>query len=240
VLNRFVLNNDITHIVNCFGFTGKPNVDECELRKEECWHLNVTLPLKISQLCKQLSVKYIHISSGCVYSGYDKEFTESDIPNFGLFSESSFYSKSKHAYETMDPYGCIVRIRMPFCNEFVDRSYLSKILKYDNLIDFRNSKTYIPDLCRFIQYFIDQNHRWNGIVNFVNPEALTTTEVIGILAKSGKTNPNWKFVDTKELNLLAPRSNCVLSTKKFESLFPDFKLTTEKEAIAKALSYTKI
>ena len=32
VLSRFILNNDIKYIVNCFGFTGRPNVDEGEIK----------------------------------------------------------------------------------------------------------------------------------------------------------------------------------------------------------------
>jgi len=238
LLNKYILNNDITHIVNCFGFTGRPNVDECESRKEECWNLNVTLPLQISKLCDSLCVNYIHISSGCIYTGYDKQYTEEDKPNFGLFDESSFYSKSKHAFETLNKYGVVIRIRMPFCNELVGRSYLTKILKYDNLIDYTNSKTYIPNLCEFIEYIITNNTHYSslGVINFVNPEALSTKEVVNLLKDKKKLNLNWKFVDVKELNLKAPRSNCVLSIDKLNALFPDFSILTEKEAIEKALS----
>ena len=34
VLSKFILNNDINYVVNCFGFTGRPNVDEGELKKK--------------------------------------------------------------------------------------------------------------------------------------------------------------------------------------------------------------
>jgi dTDP-4-dehydrorhamnose reductase len=242
LLNKYIINNDITHVVNCFGFTGRPNVDECESRKEECWKLNVTLPLQISNLCQIRCVSYIHISSGCIYSGYDKQYTEEDKPNFGLFDESSFYSKSKHAFETMNQFGVVIRVRMPFCNELVDRSYLTKILKYDNLIDYTNSKTYIPDLCEFVKYIINNKTHYTsiGTINFVNPGALSTTEVVDLLKDKNKVNPNWKFVDVKDLNLKAPRSNCVLSIDKLQTLFPDFSILTEKEAIEKALSYHTI
>ena len=50
VLGKFLLKHGITVIINCAGFTGRPNVDEAEIRKEECWNLNVVLPLKINQL----------------------------------------------------------------------------------------------------------------------------------------------------------------------------------------------
>lgn len=242
VLNKYIFNNNITHVVNCVGFTGRPNVDECESRKQECWYLNVTLPLKISRLCKSLDIQYIHISSGCIYTGYDKEFTEDDDPNFGLFNESSFYSKSKHAFELHNEYGSIIRVRMPFCNELNSRSYITKILKYDNLIDYINSKTYIPELCDFIYYIVNNNINCDniGTINFVNPVAGSTSDIVNSLAAHDLINPKWKFVDIEDLDIVAPRSNCVLSISKLQQMFPDFCISTESEAVEKALSYSKI
>jgi dTDP-4-dehydrorhamnose reductase len=238
LLNKFLNNNGITHVINCFGFTGRPNVDECESRKEECWYLNVQLPLLISNLCKTLNVEYIHISSGCIYTGYDTEYTEDDKPNFGLFNESSFYSKSKHAFEMFNDYGCIIRVRMPFCNELNDRSYLTKILKYDNLIDYTNSKTYIPELCEFILEITNSHYKCNdiGTINFVNPQAGNVNDVTLALKSYNLINTNWKIVDVETLNLAAPRSNCVLSINKLKKMFPNFKISTELQAINKALS----
>ena len=91
-------------IINTAGFTGSPNVDECESRKAECFDLNVKLPKTIEGVCKATGVKFINVSSGCIYTGYDKDYTEEDEPNFGMYnSESSFYSKTKHACElTLD------------------------------------------------------------------------------------------------------------------------------------------
>jgi len=241
-LRKFILNNDIHYIVNCSGFTGRPNVDEGELKKKECWDLNVVIPLNISNTCKQLGIKYIHISSGCIYSGYDKVWTELDEPNFGLFDQSSTYSKSKHAFETLSDYGCIVRVRMPFCNNYNPRSFLTKIHKYDQLINFKNSKTYIPDLCRFIEYLINNKVDLSAVntINFVNPQALDTMQVTDLMSANGLDNPKWAYVDPKLLNMLAPRSNCVLSISKLKSLFPDFDIQTEKQALDKALSNIKI
>lgn len=237
-LRKFILNNDISHVVNCSGFTGRPNVDEGELRKKECWYLNVLLPLKLSKICKSIGISYIHISSGCIYSGYEKEFTEHDEPNFGLYDNSSFYSKTKHAFETLNDYGCTIRVRMPFGDNLNDRSYITKILRYDNLVNYKNSKTYIPDLCSFIEYIINKNISTSsiGVINFVNPEAQDAEFVTEIMKKRNIVNENWKFVDIKDINITAPRSNCVLSIDKLKTLFPDFDLQTEESALIKALS----
>ena len=240
-LRKFLLNYNITHVVNCSGFTGRPNVDEGELKKKECWNLNVITPLAVSNTCKSLGINFIHISSGCIYSGYDKEFTEEDEPNFGLFNESSFYSKTKHAFETINDYGCTIRVRMPFSNSLHERSYITKILLYDNLINYKNSKTYIFDLCNFIEYIVTNNISANniGIINFVNPEAKDTEYIVDRMKFFELVNKNWKFVDIKDINIKAPRSNCVLKNAKLKRLFPDFYIRSESEALNEALTKIK-
>ena len=239
VLSKFLLNNKIEYVINCSGFTGRPNVDEGEIKKKECWELNVLLPLKISKICKALNINYIHISSGCIYSGYEKEFTEEDAPNFGLYDHSSFYSKSKHAFETLNDYGCTIRVRMPFGDDLHERSFITKILKYDNLVNYKNSKTYLPDLCNFIEYIVDNSINANkiGLINFVNPEAKDTEFLVERMKFfNSYQNKNWKFVDIKDINITAPRSNCVLSIDKLKSMFPDFHIETEADAIEMALT----
>jgi dTDP-4-dehydrorhamnose reductase len=238
-LSKFLLNNKIEYVINCSGFTGRPNVDEGELKKKECWELNVLLPLKISKICKALNINYIHISSGCIYSGYEKEFTEEDEPNFGLYDHSSFYSKSKHAFETLNDFGCTIRVRMPFGDDLHERSFITKILKYDNLVNYKNSKTYLPDLCNFIEYIVDNSINANkiGLINFVNPEAKDTEFLVERMKVfNSYQNKNWKFVDIKDINITAPRSNCVLSIEKLRAMFPDFYIETEADAIEMALT----
>lgn len=237
VLMRYVSNNNIGLVINAAGFTGRPNVDEGELKKSECWDLNVDIPLNINRSCNDVGVKYFHISSGCIYDGYSKNFTESDEPNFGLFNESSFYSKSKHAFELMsrEMSNKIIRIRMPITPDDNPRNYLNKILKYDNLIEFKNSKTYIPDLCIFIdnliQYDSVQLTTGQDIYNVVNSEPLWTSELCKLMKSYDVNNENWSFVDISKLDIKAPRSNCVLSGEKANKVY---KMRTESEIIKEA------
>jgi dTDP-4-dehydrorhamnose reductase len=224
----------VSTVINCFGFTGKPNVDEAEAKKDICWELNVVTPLNVLNTCNNIGIKYIHISSGCIYSGYKREYLETDTPNFGLFDESSFYSKSKHAFETLSQENDlkIIRIRMPICYDINNpRSYLSKIMKYPNLIDMINSKTFIPDLCGFVESLMVNCESWKGqdIYNVVNQDPLTTYDVIKILNDGNKGN--WNNLDPRwialcELDTVAPRSNCVLDNTK-ASKFYKFKTETE-------------
>lgn len=244
-LTQFINSHDIDIVINCAGFTGRPNVDECELKKWDCWNLNVVVPYSINTVCNETDTEYIHISSGCVYSGYNKDWGENDSPNFGLDATSSFYSKSKHAFEEVSNNCCVVRVRMPFDDTLSDRSYITKILKYDNLINYVNSKTYIPDLCRFIVdelILTSNNIRMSdiGILNFVNPDPLVTSDITSILDEYGDIkNNNWKFVPIDGIDITAPRSNCILDTSKLYKMFPNFEINSEKDAMIKACNNIK-
>lgn len=219
VLSNFIKENSFTHAVNCSGFTGRPNVDACETNKQACWVYNVEVAHTIDTVCNNYNIKCIHVSSGCIYTGYEKNFTEEDEPNFGIYSGvSSFYSKSKHAFETIlnKEKSALLRIRMPYTNLREEKNYLYKILKYDNLINFKNSVTSVTDLCNFIFHFI--HIHTPGIYNVINPQPISAQEVVEIFKKYKKFNPNWKFIDMNNLNVIANRSNCILSDAKIKSL----------------------
>jgi dTDP-4-dehydrorhamnose reductase len=211
----------VSYIINCFGYTGRPNVDGCESNKKDCWLWNVLYPLNILDIANELKIPVVHIGSGCVYTGYEKVFTEDDEPNFGLFSsDSSFYSKCKHEFEILAEDHCvyILRIRIPFSGDNVAKNYFTKLLKYDQLIDNVNSVTSLNDFCNFMFRFHfllpDLN---GGIYNVVNPEPIKTEQTVELLRKYNLNNPNWSFIKDTELKTIAKRSNCVLSTQKIES-----------------------
>ena len=159
-LNKYLQQNQsiqIDYIINCAGYTGRPNVEGCENDKETCWKYNVKLPILLTEVASYWNIPIIHISSGCVYTGYEKDYAEEDEPNFGIYNQnSSFYSKTKHACELSlkSSNSYIFRIRMPFSQKSSQRNYIDKILKYENLISYNNSLTNINDLNEFIYKFI--------------------------------------------------------------------------------------
>lgn len=244
ILKRYIKKNDIGLVINTCGYTGRPNVDACENDKSNTWHYNVRVPVNMQKVCKDLVIPMIHISSGCIYTGYDKEFTEDDEPNFGMFTDdSSWYSKTKHACEMMlqDCPVYTFRIRMPFCDTWSDRNVLTKLLKYDNIIDQKNSMTNVQDLCGYILYFlsdlIDSSliHPY-GIYNVVNPNPVNTSDIVKMLIDHGLENPNWNTITLDQLyeNTTAKRSNCVLSDNKIENInlkLPDTLVSLERSII---------
>lgn len=216
ILSQFIKNSDVNIVVCAFGFTGNPNIDEAEEKKSLCWKLNVLNPLMVNTVCSDLNVAFCSVSSGCIYDGYDKLWTKDDPPNFGIFHESSFYSKSKHAFETVTSHlpGTVIRIRMPFSSCMSNRNYLKKLLGYSKLVDMKNSRTSVDDLCSVVEasldLMFDEKTKERRIMQIVNPEPLTTKEVITIMCQYGLLRNDWIFIPIEELPVKAPRSNCLL------------------------------
>jgi UDP-glucose 4,6-dehydratase len=125
VLLDFLRAQKPSFLVNCAGYTGKPNVDACELDKAGTLLGNTLLPQTIASACSAAEIPWGHVSSGCIYSGAKIEqdgvvrvekdltqpalhalaeqrspvilgFTESDLPNFTFRDlPCSFYSGTK-------------------------------------------------------------------------------------------------------------------------------------------------
>jgi|TARA_R110000787_G_scaffold43564_2_gene106756 dTDP-4-dehydrorhamnose reductase len=234
-LRDYIKEQNFDYLINAQGYTGRPNVDAAERDKEACWKYNVQVPVMFNTVCRDLHVQPIHITSGCIFTGYEKAWSEADEPNFGVFNpDASFYSTSKHAFESVSDNGITIRIRMPFCDTLNERSYLTKIHKYDNLISAVNSKTYIPELVDFIEQIIEDEHKGHDVVHFTNPEPLETAGAVELMREYGLENENWSWVDLKDLNLAAGRSNCILDTTKLKEEY-GFTMLTETEALRKAL-----
>ena len=233
------------YVINCVGYTGTPNVDGCESNKSDAFHLNVNVPTTIANLCVDYSARLINISSGCVYDGYENIFTEIDEPNYGLTNpDSSWYSKTKHACElALKNYSNVFnfRIRMPVTgNVSESKNYLTKILKYNNLINFTNSKTVINDLLGFVGSFINRDKYVGGFpsgnYNIVNPDPLDTKQIVSILDDFNLWNPNWNWIELDELykSTSCKRSNCELDSS-YAMETTGFVIPTEEASIREAL-----
>src|SRR5882724_5023292 len=124
-LLEFLKDKKPEFVINAAGYTGKPNVDACELAKADTLAGNTLLPQTIAHACAAAKIPWGHVSSGCIFSGakivengktrIEKDltkpelralveqspekihgFTEMDAPNFTFRNgPCSFYSGSK-------------------------------------------------------------------------------------------------------------------------------------------------
>jgi dTDP-4-dehydrorhamnose reductase len=203
-------------IINAAGYTGHPNVDACEKYKQETIEGNVIWPVELE--LKNTNTPIVHISSGCVYSGYDKHYTEKDEPNFD-FGNGSFYSGSKALGQKMlEPFmnkSYLLRIRMPFGDEEHPKNFLTKMRKYDKLISYDNSLSYMPDVAKFAIACAMENIP-TGIYNVCNPGFSNAQEIVSMMGIKKEFFTEEEF----QKAVIAPRSNCILSTEKIQSVFP--------------------
>ncbi|HEY0258083.1 MAG TPA: sugar nucleotide-binding protein [Candidatus Methylacidiphilales bacterium] len=231
-------------LINAAGYTGKPNVDACELHKADCLFGNGVLPGRIADACEAAGVPWGHVSSGCIYSGSradGTEFTEEDIPNFTFRQNNcSFYSGTKALGEEVlagraDVY--IWRLRIPFDHVDSPRNYLTKVMRYQRLLEAENS---ISQLDEFVAatFACWEKRVPFGTYNVTNPGRVTTRRVVELIEESGVCKKDWNFFDDEnefmKLAAKTPRSNCVMTSSKLESV--GIRLTPVEDAIRQALA----
>lgn len=228
---KFVLTNKIKQIFNCTGFTGKPNVDSCELieNKIPALEANAFLPLQLHNICRKFEIKLIQISSGCIYNDTQcekgleptHEFSEIDTPNFSFYQHKhSWYSGTKALGEQLincsSEYSntLICRLRIPFNSVNNNRNYLNKVINYNTLLNATNSFSQLEE---FVGACVDlSDNDYGGIYNLTQPGFMTTKEIVEMLKRyrvvSDKTF--FRSVEDFEKITTAPRSNCVLDSSK--------------------------
>lgn len=215
-----------THVLNAAGLTGRPNVDWCEEHKIEVIRTNVVGCLTLADVCLARDIHMTYYGTGCIFHYDDKHvvggpgFLESDTPNF----TGSYYSHTKAMCENMlkeFPNVLTLRVRMPIVESLVyPRNFISKIIKYDKVIDIPNSMTILPEL---LPYSIEMAKRkLTGIMNYTNPGAVSHNEILQMYKDYIDPDFTWSNFSVEEQAkvIVAPRSNNLLDTKRIESEFP--------------------
>ncbi|MEO2012961.1 MAG: sugar nucleotide-binding protein [Fuerstiella sp.] len=233
-----------TFLINAAGYTGRPNVDACELHKAECLAGNAVLPGIIREVCERLKLPWGHVSSGCIYTGSRPDgsgFTEDDAPNFSFRQNNcSFYSGCKALGEEVlvGAEQCFVwRLRIPFDEHDSPRNYISKMMRYDRLLSATNS---LSQLTEFANASIAC---WTkrvdfGTYNLTNPGCVTTREVVDLIARHGLSDKQFSFFESEQEFMqqaaATPRSNCILDVSK--AMAAGLSLSPVHEAVEKALN----
>ena len=211
-------------VINAAGYTGKPNVDACELDKAGTLLGNALLPQTLAHACAAAKIPWGHVSSGCIYSGAKVEenglvraekdltrpalrrlvetspsaihgFTENDTPNFSFRDQPcSFYSGTKALGEE--------------AMRDIGQSYIWRLrIPFD---EFDNPRNYLSKVQRYAKVYDNVNsisHR----ADFVKA-CLDTWELRAPFGTYNVTNPG--FVTTRHvIELIEQR---LKPAKKFE------------------------
>jgi dTDP-4-dehydrorhamnose reductase len=243
VLTRYLHDHRPEFLINAAGYTGRPNVDACELHRTECLEGNAVLPGIVRTACEKTGTPWGHVSSGCIYSGQRRDgsgFRETDPPNFSFRQNNcSFYSGCKALGEELlaGAENCFIwRLRIPFNEVDGPRNYISKMMRYDCLLNATNSLSQLDEFAAACVACWTSRVPW-GTYNLTNPGALTTKDVVFLIQRWGLTNRTFRFFESEEQFMQTaaktPRSNCVLDTSKTESA--DIRMRPIDEALEIAM-----
>ena len=231
-------------LINAAGFSGFPNIDACELNKTECLVANAALPGIIREVCERRHLSWGHVSSGCIYTGNGADscgFRECDAPNFTFRTNNcSFYSGCKALGEEIlqGAENCYIwRLRIPFNHIDSPKNYLSKLMRYERLLDVRNSLTHLDDFAGAC-FQCWENGIEFGTYNLTNSGSITTREVVEMIREAGLCKKQFDFFDSEaefmQVAAIAPRSTCVLDNSKVQ--LAGVRLTHVHEAIERSLA----
>ena len=172
-VETFVVNNDITHIVNCAAYTA---VDKAEDQKRECALINTDAVKNLALAADASGAKIIHISTDYVFDGTNhRPYRESDKVN-----PISQYGTTKRKGETallaLAPESIIIRTAWLYSshgNNFVKTMLrLADCQKEVRVVsDQIGTPTYARDLaCAILKVL--QSHQWvAGIYHFTDEGA---------------------------------------------------------------------
>jgi dTDP-4-dehydrorhamnose reductase len=234
-----------THVLNAAGVTGRPNVDWCESNKEATVRANVIGTLNLSDLCAARDVHCTVFATGCIFEydadhplGSGKGFSEEDTANFF----DSWYSKTKGMVEQMlqvYPTTCILRVRMPISDDLSPRNFITKIMKYDRVVNIPNSMTVLYELLP--ASLVMAQKKLTGVYNFCNPGVISHNEMLDLYIKyidPTYTYTNFSLEEQAKI-LAAGRSNNELNCTKLVEAVPECEINEIHAACEKVFQRMK-
>jgi 3,5-epimerase/4-reductase len=121
------------------------------------------------------------------------------------------------------PNALILRLRMPVSDDLHPRNFVTKIAKYERVVDIPNSNTILHDLLP--ASILLAEHKETGIYNFTNPGAISHNEVLSLFKEYVRPDFTWKnfTLDEQAKVIKAGRSNCKLDTTKLTNKLKEYK-----------------
>jgi len=216
-----------SHVLMSAGITGRPNIDWCETNKPETIRTNVIGTLNVADLCNSKDIHCTVYATGCIFKYDDAHplgsgigFTEESRPNF----DGSFYSQTKGYMEPMlscYPNCLILRVRMPISDDLIHRNFVTKIVKYERVVNIPNSMTVLAELLPASLAMATKG--LTGVYNFTNPGVISHNEVLDLYKKYIDPTYTYKNFSVEEQAkvIVAARSNNELDTTKLMADMPE-------------------
>ena len=222
-----------THVISFIGRTHGtigakeyPTIDYLEqpgkLRENVCD--NLFAPLSLALACKDRSIHYTYLGTGCIFS-YDigleeRGFTEADLPNFFGSGYSTVKGFTDRLMHQLDATVLNLRIRMPIVGEDNERNFITKITNYAKVCSIPNSMTVLPELLPLVLEMMVQNVV--GTMNLTNPGVISHNEILSLYKEYVDPTFTWQnfTVEEQRAVLASERSNNLLDTSRLEAFAP--------------------
>lgn len=220
-------NKNPEFVINAVGFTGRPNIDGTEVEKWHCLQANTIVPGVLAEVLGTSGIRWGHVSSGCIFNGTRSDgsgFTEEDEPEFAMSDpRAGWYAKTKWMAEKLlqnVPGVLIWRLRIPFSPVDHERNYLTKLMRYERLLEVRNSISQLEEFAAAAVRSLEAEIP-DGTYNVTNPGSILTSEVAEALAKHGICHKKFRYFRDENEFMTAPgrvyRANCILNPEKLAS-----------------------
>lgn len=111
---------------------------------------------------------------------------------------------------------------MPVSDDLHPRSFVTKITKYEFVVNVENSNSVLRDLLPAAILLADHNEQ--GVYNFTNPGAISHNEVLALFKKIVRPDFVWKnfSLENQSKVIKAGRSNCKLDTTKLTEKMKEY------------------
>lgn len=208
-------------VINAAGKTGSPNVDWCESHPVETFSVNVSGAINLAIATHEAGCHLIHLGSGCIFYG--------DSPSPGGWREEDFanpeslYSRSKYAADlALSRFSntAIARLRMPIDDKPGPRNLISKLAKYDRVVDVLNSVTVVEDLVNAVRKMSEV--RATGIFHVVNPGPMRHKDLLNLYKEVVDPKHTYQLIHEDDLVkqglAVKRRSNCILADTRLSSI----------------------
>jgi dTDP-4-dehydrorhamnose reductase len=175
ILNLGIKSNDV--IINCIGLIKQ----RTKTTENEFLIVNSLFPQMLSKICKKQNIKFIHVTTDCVFNGNEGNYSENDLHN-----DNDIYGVSKSYGE---PSNCTV-IRTSIIGEekynklslieWVKSNKNKTINGYSNHL--WNGITCL-EFAKLCEYIIKTNDYWLGVKHIYSPNSLSKFDLLKIISK---------------------------------------------------------
>jgi dTDP-4-dehydrorhamnose reductase len=172
-------------VINTAAMT---NVDACEVKKEECWDLNVNAVKNLIEAAEKHQTHLIHLSTDFVFDGKEGPYKEEDEPNPLSFYGESKYEAEKLVQQAKTKWSIVRTIIVYGVVEDMSRSnivlWAKQALEKGNPLTIVNDQFRMPTLAEDLAYacWLIAEKSATGIYHICGKDFMSVIELVNRVA----------------------------------------------------------